>query len=418
MPIIDDRTTALNLPLPHVENNIEDDVARLRTALTGLDTDAGAKATAINGKAASVHGHAMSDITGLVSALADKAAASHVHTFASLTGVDVSGAANGMYLRRIAGVWQGVTITITELPDVKDYIDAGLLTVSNAAAAAASNANGRVSKSGDTMTGALVLSGAPTLDLHAASKNYVDQRGLPGQFYGLTLSNNTGTPSTHIDIAVGAATDPTSFALMRLASAMTKNMGASFAAGSGNGGWLDGGAMPDGPGHVFLIGRSDTGAVDVGASGSFNPTLTAPWDRKFYIGPILRKSGAILGFKHIGNHIIWNAPADDDNTASPGTSARTVSLTVPTGGKVLAKVRFSLNSNTNANIFGRVSDLAVADVTPDVINSQLVYTSNSSTFLTAFATVDVITNTSGQIRSRLDTNVATRIVTLGFEIIR
>lgn len=32
----------------------------------------------------------------------------------------------------------------------------------------------KVAKSGDTMTGALVLSGAPTLDLHAATKQYVD----------------------------------------------------------------------------------------------------------------------------------------------------------------------------------------------------------------------------------------------------
>jgi hypothetical protein len=33
----------------------------------------------------------------------------------------------------------------------------------------------KVAKSGDTMTGALVLSGDPTLDLHAATKQYVDQ---------------------------------------------------------------------------------------------------------------------------------------------------------------------------------------------------------------------------------------------------
>ena len=34
--------------------------------------------------------------------------------------------------------------------------------------------NGKVAKAGDTMTGALTLSGAPTLDLHAATKKYAD----------------------------------------------------------------------------------------------------------------------------------------------------------------------------------------------------------------------------------------------------
>lgn len=33
---------------------------------------------------------------------------------------------------------------------------------------------GKVNKSGDTMTGALTLSGAPTADLHACTKKYVD----------------------------------------------------------------------------------------------------------------------------------------------------------------------------------------------------------------------------------------------------
>lgn len=35
--MIDERTTHLNLPLPHAENLLEDDVQRIRQALTGLD---------------------------------------------------------------------------------------------------------------------------------------------------------------------------------------------------------------------------------------------------------------------------------------------------------------------------------------------------------------------------------------------
>lgn len=35
--MIDDKTTNLELPLPHQSNNLEDDVLRLREALTGID---------------------------------------------------------------------------------------------------------------------------------------------------------------------------------------------------------------------------------------------------------------------------------------------------------------------------------------------------------------------------------------------
>lgn len=45
-------------------------------------------------------------------------------------------------------------------------------------AAAAALAGGKVSKAGDTMTGPLVLPGAPTEDLHAVTKQYVDRLGL------------------------------------------------------------------------------------------------------------------------------------------------------------------------------------------------------------------------------------------------
>ena len=46
MPIIDDRTPNLNLPLPYADNMLEDDSDRLREALTTIDTAVAAKASA------------------------------------------------------------------------------------------------------------------------------------------------------------------------------------------------------------------------------------------------------------------------------------------------------------------------------------------------------------------------------------
>jgi len=74
--------------------------------------------------------------------------------------------------------------TDTEIADLVGAAPALLDTLNELSVAIANNPNyatdaaaavaGRVAKSGDTMTGALTLSGAPTINLHAATKAYVD----------------------------------------------------------------------------------------------------------------------------------------------------------------------------------------------------------------------------------------------------
>jgi hypothetical protein len=64
----------------------------------------------------------------------------------------------------------------------------------------------KVSKSGDTMTGALTLSGAPTVDLHAATKKYVDDAQAAAELYadGIeTTINGTIDALTTDDVAEG-----------------------------------------------------------------------------------------------------------------------------------------------------------------------------------------------------------------------
>ena len=67
----------------------------------------------------------------------------------------------------------------------------------------------RVAKAGDTMTGALTLSGDPTADLHAATKKYVDTGGYPQYAEGLRTSS-TGSLSSVIgyQIVYQSETDP------------------------------------------------------------------------------------------------------------------------------------------------------------------------------------------------------------------
>lgn len=77
----------------------------------------------------------------------------------------------------LLGSSSATTTNNATIYDVKRAAEAAAAAASSAATAASNannNANGRVSKAGDTMTGLLTLSGAPTADLHAATKKYVD----------------------------------------------------------------------------------------------------------------------------------------------------------------------------------------------------------------------------------------------------
>ena len=59
--------------------------------------------------------------------------------------------------------------------------------------------SGKLDKSGGTMTGALTLSGAPTTDLHASTKKYVDDEvadSIPQILYGKLDSTSTDTAMT------------------------------------------------------------------------------------------------------------------------------------------------------------------------------------------------------------------------------
>lgn len=83
--MVNDRTTNLDLPLPHADNSLDVDVGRLRTAVDGLDS-------AVSGKSAIGHGHAIADVSGLQGTLDSKQA------YLGFTPVNVTavGAAGGV----------------------------------------------------------------------------------------------------------------------------------------------------------------------------------------------------------------------------------------------------------------------------------------------------------------------------------
>lgn len=158
---------------------------------------------------------------------------------------------------------------------------------------------------------------------------------------GLTLSNNGADAAKDIDIAAGVARDGGDAADMVLAATLVKQIDASWAVGTNQGG-LDGtesvAGTPDADTwyHVWLIRRSDTGVVDVLFSESATaPTMPADYDQKRRIGAVLTDATPdIIAFFQDGDVFRWDVRVLDESTAAPGTSGVLLATSVPLGIKV------------------------------------------------------------------------------------
>ncbi len=155
---------------------------------------------------------------------------------------------------------------------------------------------------------------------------------------------------------------------MTLASAMTKRTDAAWAAGSGNGGWLDGASMPNGTGHTFLMRNPTTGAVDVGVSASLSPTLPTGYTQKRRIhSAVLRESGALALLTQSGNTFTRSVRVQDVTAVNPGVTAVTRTLSVPVGVPVTAfgDVQITVASSSGAGFFALLTSLSQADSDPE-----------------------------------------------------
>lgn len=239
------------------------------------------------------------------------------------------------------------------------------------------------------------LTGAFTTDDSLSSSSNVLRAQFRGHLYGLTLSNNGTDATNDIDIEAGEAADADGN-LMVLSSGLTKRLDAGWFPGSGNGGMETGGSIADGTWHVWLIQRSDTGATEVMFSASAtSPTMpSADWDRKRWIGAIIRASGAILGFRQQGDMIKLVSPVADRNSTSSASSIL-LSLTVPSGIRVVPLLGFAQQQGTAGDVFQQIGDGDGSSVTTLVARTSVANERETSFNNTT------ITNTSGQIRYSL-----------------
>lgn len=232
-----------------------------------------------------------------------------------------------------------------------------------------------------------------------------------GHLWGLTLSNNTTDATNDIDIAVGEAKDGDNTEDMILASALTKQLDAAWAVGT-NQGMLDTGTIADTTYHIFLIKRTDTNVVDILASlSATSPTMPTNYDKKRRIGSIVRTGAAIKAFVQDGDYFMLKTPARDINATNPGIAAVTRTLgSIPTGIRVRALLSVVSDGVNSAGSPGAIyiSDLSTTDVAAAYAGAFSVYGFLATATHYDGAEVNtVFTNTSAQVRSRVEVSDAT-----------
>lgn len=233
-----------------------------------------------------------------------------------------------------------------------------------------------------------------------------------GHLAGGTLSNNSSDATNDIDIAEGQARDSTNAANL-IWSALTKQLDASWAAGT-NAGGLDTGSIANGTYHVFAIKKDTDGTGDVLFSASATaPTMPTGYTYFRRIGSILRESAAIVAFTQVGNEFLRTTPVSDFSGTQTTTSTLRA-LSVPLGLKVRAILTFrAFTSDSNLESFAAwIRSPDQADDAASNTNAT-VRTGNSSSASSPdgdSAMVQIRTNTSAQVRTRSTVNNAACII--------
>ena len=240
----------------------------------------------------------------------------------------------------------------------------------------------------------------------------------PDLFYGLTLSN--GTDASHdIDIAAGACMDSTESVRISLSTAFTKQIDATWAAGTNVGGLASGATLSTNTWyHVFAVVVG--GAADVMfdssvtcANGVANNAVTSYQ----YINSVLTDSSSnILAFINNNNKMWLDVPINNENESNPGSSAVSVTLSTPLGIVSLAEI--AINANQGASGMGNILFLANSQTstTPTATINDIA----AATSQVCSLNKNILTDTAQGIKYICSTGTQGTILinTLGWEILR
>lgn len=242
--------------------------------------------------------------------------------------------------------------------------------------------------------------------------------GTPRGYIDGCITSN-GTDDEHdIDFAAGVCRDDSNTDDMVL-SAITKQIDAAWSVGDNAGGLDTGSVTTDTWYHLWVIKRSDTGVVDaLFSTSATSPTMPTNYDKKRRIGAVLTDgSSNIIAYLQVGDRFYWDSPVQDYVADNPGTAAITITLTVPTGIKVIPLTAFQTRDDSPATTtYVIVSDPDLPDTSPSsTVNTYRV--ASVSCDADSVYNIAEHTNTSGQIRfhySNSDAGVKASAATRGW----
>ncbi|NNH61647.1 hypothetical protein HLI01_33610 [Rhizobium laguerreae] len=250
----------------------------------------------------------------------------------------------------------------------------------------------------------IICSGAAffTNKLFARIQNKADSSAVGDFVVGLTLSNNGGSPNTHIDFAAGSARTGSSF--VSSAASLTKRVTGTFAAGTGAGG-LDVGAVAANATYFAYALRKDADlSFDIVLStsatiGGVTTTLLTGYSIVKCIGVVLTDASSLIRqfVMYPRDEYTFVTPVKDVISGAISTTSALSALTVPNGARVKAKLRFQYTSTatTAAALFSDPSQGSLAaSIGNDGGNVGSVQVAGNY----AIGSADIWTNTNKQIR--------------------
>ena len=231
-------------------------------------------------------------------------------------------------------------------------------------------------------------------------RNYID---------GLIMANNIGDADHGINISVGSCRGEADDSDIIFLSTFSKYINGPWAEGDGQTGLDIGSVAANTWYHVWVIKRTDNGTVEVLFSlDPNNPGLPSDYDCKRRIGSVLTNSSAnIIAFVQRGDWFTWLVRVVDAN-AIAGPSNATLTLSVPPGATVQARIRISINSATVGDEY-TVKEIAMTTGAQLGVIAQVATTNN-------WAGEGLVwTNTSSQIsHNATDTDVTCTLHTNGW----
>jgi hypothetical protein len=218
-----------------------------------------------------------------------------------------------------------------------------------------------------------------------------------GFISGLTMSLYS---TTQIQIAKGSAADSTGTTLINLTYTQITS---TLSIGAGG---LDTGFPAANTWYYFYLIQNSGNPTSVTVLYSLSatiPTIPGGYARFRYIGAAkTNASTQWTPFIQVGREFYWQTPILDVSTAASGTTAVTVTASVPLGRKM------KLIGNGISGSINYISDLSTVDMAPSATVAPIASVSTSA------ARFEVTTNTSGQYRRRSLTSSTCYLTTIGW----